>query len=157
MHDWMTSFNRKKHQRRINKYVRAMNKNIASDDLWRGRFVTRQVGSPTFYTYEDGSGAELENVHLVIIDLKDGHEVHAWDSGNGWCHWGGGHIWRFANYAITECFDVWHVTNNEFVSKCDPRDLKNDPNYDFNDPKVRKMWKETWPEQPKIDYARGNF
>lgn len=151
MTGWLTSFDRKKHQRRMNKYVRAMNKNIANDDLWRGRFITRQVGSPTFYVYEDKSGAELENVHLVIIDLTDGHEVHAWDSGNGWCHWGGGHIWRFANYAITECFDVWH--NN-----VDPRDLKDDSMYNFNNPKIRKMWKENnWPEQPKIDYARGNF
>ena len=151
MKGWMTSFNRKKHQRRINKYVRAMNKNIANDDLWRGRFVTRQVDSPTFYTYEDGSGAELENVHLVITDLATGHEVHDWDSGNGWCHWGGGHIWRFVNYAITECFDVWK-------NGADPRSLRDDPMYDFTNPKIRKAWRENnWPDKPKINYVRGHY
>ena len=150
MKGWLTSFDRKKHQRRMNRYVRAMNKSIANDDLWRGRFVTRQVGSPTFYIYEDKSGAELENVHLVITDLLNGQEVHGWDSGNGWCHWGGGKIWRFANHAITERFHVWDTD-------VDPRDLRDDPRYDFNDPKIRKMWKATWPVEPEIDYARGNF
>ena len=67
---WLTSFNRKKHQRRMNRFVRAINKNIANDDLWRGRFVVKQVGTPYFYIYEDKSGAELQNVHLVITDLK---------------------------------------------------------------------------------------
>lgn len=144
MNGWLSSFDRKKHQRRVNQYVRAINKNISKDDLWRGRFVVRQVGSPIFHIYEDKSGAELYNVHLVITDLKDGRTYDRWGSGNEWCHFGGSRIWEFANYAITEVFDVWHATNNEFVPKCDPRDLKNDPNYDFNDPKVRKAWRKEW-------------
>ena len=137
MNGWLTSFDRKKHQRRINRYVRAVNKNIANDDLWRGRFVVRQVGSPTFYIYEDKSGAELERVHLVVTDLKTGQKCHDWDSGNGWCHWGGGHLWVFVNKAITEIFDVWTHGN-------DPRALKDDPMYDFNNPKVRIYWRKKW-------------
>lgn len=144
MTGWLSSFDRKRHQRRINKYVRAINKNIMNDDLWRGRFVVRQVGSPTFYIYEDKSGAELENVHLVITDLKNGQTYERWDSGNGWCHFGGSRIWEFANHAITEVFDVWHATNNKYSPNTDPRDLKNNPMYDFNNPKVRDMWKKEW-------------
>lgn len=108
MNSWMTSFNRKKHQRRMNQYVRAINKNIENDDLWRGRFYVRQVDSPYFYVYEDKSGASLEHIHLVITDRKTGKTVDGWDSMNGWCHFNGSRLWRFVNDAIVEIFDVWH-------------------------------------------------
>ena len=144
MNGWKTSFKRKEHQRNINRYVRALNKNIANDDLWRGRFVTRQIGSPYFIIYPDKSGAELEGVHLIITDLKTGQTYDQWDSGNGWCHFNGARIWHFANTAITEIFDVWNATNNSYGLKVDPRDLKNDPMYDFNNPKVRAAWRKEW-------------
>ena len=137
MNSWMTSFNRKKHQRRMNKYVRELNKNIANDDLWRGRFVIRQEGNPGFYIYEDKSGAEMPHVHLVITDLKTGKKYDKWDSDNGWCHFNGSHIWEFANKAITEIFDVWCVGD-------DPRDNRNNPLYNFNNPKVREYWRKEW-------------
>lgn len=137
MSGWMTSFNRKKHQRRMNRYVRALNENIANDDLWRGRFVIRQVDNPGFYVYPDKSGAEMPHVHLVITDLKTGERYDKWDTDNGWCHFNGGHIWEFANYAITERFDVWSKTN-------DPRKHRDDPMYDFNNPKVRDYWRKEW-------------
>ena len=121
---WMTSFNRKKHQRRINKYMREINKNIYNDDLWRGRFEVRQAGTPYFHVYEDRSGADLENVHLVVIDKATGDIYEDWDSGNSWCYFNGSKIWSFVNKAITEYFDVWRKGK-------DPRKLKDDPAYDF--------------------------
>lgn len=137
MSGWMTSFNRKKHQRRMNKYVRELNKNIANDDLWRGRFVICQKDNPGFYIYEDKSGAIMPHVHLVITDLKTGERYDKWDSDNDWCHFNGSRIWEFANKAITEIFDVWRKND-------DPRDHRNDPMYDFNNPKVREYWKKEW-------------
>ena len=137
MNGWMTSFNRKKHQRRMNKYVRELNKNIANDDLWRGRFVIRQEGNPGFYIYEDKSGAEMPHVHLVITDLKTGDRYDRWSTDNDWCHFNGSRIWEFANKAITEIFDVWRIGN-------DPRDNRNNPLYNFNNPKVREYWKKEW-------------
>jgi hypothetical protein len=133
----MTSFNRKKHQRRMNKYVRELNKNIANDDLWRGRFVIRQKDNPGFYIYEDHSGAEMPHVHLVITDLKTGERYDKWDTDNGWCHFNGSRIWEFANKAITEIFCVWRLQD-------DPRSHRNDPMYDFNNPKVRDYWRKEW-------------
>ena len=77
MNGWMTSFNRKKHQRRMNKYVRELNKNIANDDLWRGRFVIRQEGNPGFYIYEDKYEEFVEN------DFT--HDIDGWyDGGAGY-------------------------------------------------------------------------
>ena len=137
MKGWLTSFDRKKHQRCVNRYVRALNKNIANDDLWRGRFVIRQVGSPSFVIYPDKSGAELYGVHLVITDLKTGQIYGKYHDGNGWTHFGGACIWEFANYAITEIFDVWRTDD-------DPRKHRNDPMYDFNNPKVRAYWRKEW-------------
>lgn len=137
MNGWMTSFNRKKHQRRMNKYVREINKNIANDDLWRGRFVIRQKDNPGFYIYDDKSGAVMPHVHLIITDLKTGERYDKWDSDNGWCHFNGAHIWEFANKAITEIFGVWYVQD-------DPRSHRDDPNYDFRNPKVREAWRKEW-------------
>ena len=126
MSGWLSSFDRKKHQRRMNKYVRGINKNIYNDNLWRGRFVVRQVGSPYFYTYEDGSGASLERIHLVITDRLNGRTIDGWNSVNGWCHWNGYRLWRWVNDAIIEGFDVWNEKPNPY----DTQDMKL---YDFRE------------------------
>lgn len=135
MNGWLSSFDRKKHQRRVNQLVRQINKNIASDDLWRGRFVMSQIGSPHFYHYEDNSGASLEGVCLVITDLKTGRQVKDYNSSNGWCHFGGSKIWHFMNDAIIHDFNVWAEN---------PTAFKEDPMYNFNNPKVRAYWKKEW-------------
>ena len=117
MNGWKHSFNRKKHQRMVNKYVRAINKNIENDDLWLGRFYVKQVGFPRFEIYEDKSGATLEGIHLVCVDRKTGQTYDDWDSSNGWCHWGGSRIWMFVNKAITEWFDVWKEDPSPYEQK----------------------------------------
>ena len=128
---WKYSFDRKKHQRMVNRYVRAINKSIYNDDLWRGRFVVRQVDSPTFYLYEDGSGGSLERVHLVVTDQLTGRWTDAWDSANGWCHFNGSKLWRFVNDSIVDAFDVWHENPN-------PRETKDLEEYNFRKKKGKK-------------------
>lgn len=78
--DWLTSQNRKRHQRAINKSVRRVNQAIEKDDLWHGRFVIRQERSE-FYSYEDKSGAELWVV-LCFLDKKTGTKWHIADTVN---------------------------------------------------------------------------
>ncbi len=117
MNGWLSSFNRKKHQRRMNQFVRAVNKNIYDDDLWRGRFVVRQVGSPYFHTYEDNSGASLEHIHLVITDRLNGRTFDGWDSVNGWCHWNGTRLWHWVNDAIVKEFKVWDEKPNPYDTR----------------------------------------
>lgn len=103
---WLTSMNKKKHQRAINKLVRAVNKSLENDELWCGRFVIRQYEySPRWRKYEDGSGAELW-VKLKFIDRATGryyvgnHTVNEWRSFNGM------RIWRIMNWLITEHWNV---------------------------------------------------
>lgn len=61
---------RKKAQRTINKRVRALNKSIQKDNLWRGRFIFRQTDS-YWNEFEDHSGGLL-NVIIEARDLKTG-------------------------------------------------------------------------------------
>ena len=61
---------RKREQRKINYYVKKINKNILNDNLWRGRFIVRQI-QDFWETFDDGSGGVL-TVVLEIRDLKTG-------------------------------------------------------------------------------------
>lgn len=60
----------KKLQRAVNKYVQELNDNILNDDLWRGRFIVRQVNRYD-YSYGDGSGYYF-TIKLEFKDLKTG-------------------------------------------------------------------------------------
>lgn len=58
MTTWLTSKNRKRHQRAFNKIMRQINESIENDNLWQGRFYVRQTAAQ-WYIYPDNSGAEL--------------------------------------------------------------------------------------------------
>lgn len=96
---------RKNYQRKFNKIMRAMNKNIANDELWRGRFIFRQTGAD-FYRFEDGSGGILY-VEVRGYDKKTGFykdtriEYAPYFSFNEY------HLWSFANTFIGEDSGVW--------------------------------------------------
>ena len=105
---WLTSMNKKKHQRAMNRLVREFNKTLEQDDLWCGRFVIRQVGSPQWHRYDDGSGAELF-VHLKFIDRCTGRYYIAADDVNCWrgLRANGYSVWEKMNWLITKHWDVW--------------------------------------------------
>lgn len=107
MSTWLTSMNKKKHQRAINKLVRTVNKNLKNDDLWLGRFIIRQYEySPRWRKYEDGSGAELW-VKLKFIDRATGRYYVGIHTVNEWCSFNGSRVWRIMNWLITEHWNVW--------------------------------------------------
>ena len=104
---WLTSKNRKTHQRALNRAVRAFNKQLEQDDLWNGRFVVRQYeDSPRWCRYKDGSGAELW-VKLKFIDRATGRYYVGAHTVNEWCSFNGSRIWRLMNWLITRHWDVW--------------------------------------------------
>lgn len=104
---------RKKAQAKINKSVRALNKNIINDNLWRGRFIIRQIDA-CWDRFEDGSGGELR-VWLEIRDLKTGlYMGFSVDNyGTGW------RLWENCNKFIAEYSGVW---NNIDIVKNDKTD-----------------------------------
>ena len=106
---WLTSMNKKKHQRAMNRLVRSFNKALEQDDLWCGRFVIRQVYSPQWHEYDDGSGAEYF-VHLKFIDRCTGQYYIAADQVNCWrgLRANGYKLWEKVNWLITEHWDIWN-------------------------------------------------
>lgn len=118
---------RKKLQRRINSIVRDCNKNIARDDLWKGRFCVRQLYSQ-YQWYEDNSGATFA-VMLDFFDKKTKQHMtkaihmsganYNDESAAYWNRHVGYDIFRTMNDFIVEWVDAW----NEEVS---PRDDKTD-------------------------------
>jgi hypothetical protein len=113
---WLSSHKRKRHQRAVNKYVRQVNKQIEDDELWRGRFVVKQIKSQ-FYHYEDGSGATL-GIHFRFYDKKTGIIEDWFETSSVINMWHGSRLFWKMNKFITEYCDAW--------SKEDPRlDTKN--------------------------------
>ena len=114
---WLTSMNRKVHQRAMNKLVRHMNKQIENDELWLGRFYAKQIAS-SWHPYEDGSGAAL-NVRLRFIDRKTGttYDTHLEDV-NGW-RFGAKIFWKM-NWFIVDYCDVWR-NEDPYKDKIDYR------------------------------------
>ena len=107
MYHWLTSMNKKKHQRALNHAVRSFNKQLELDDLWLGRFAVRQYEtSPQWRRYEDGSGAELY-VKLKFIDRVTGRYYVGNHTVNEWLNFNGARIWRIMNWLITEHWNVW--------------------------------------------------
>lgn len=105
----LTSLKRKKYQRYINKIVRKLNKNIKNDWVWNGRFTIHQKQSK-FYTYFDGSGAQL----YVLLECKDNKTNK---TAQQWFETGlfvESKIWEWVNQCIIENFNVWAEDPNPY-------------------------------------------
>ena len=97
---WLTSKNRKRHQRAINKIMREINRNIEQDDLWKGRFYVRQTVAQ-WYIYPDNSGAELI-VWLRFYDKFTGVTKAYVGTSNELRMWNGSRMWLLMNNFIVE-------------------------------------------------------
>lgn len=107
------SLKRKKHQRKVTRAIRNMNKDIERDELWRGRFFARTLKTD-YKIFPDKSGAVIY-VLLQFCDKKTG-------------------------LARTEFFDEWAIMkwrmywsmNDFIVNYCDAW-KDNSPKYDKTD------------------------
>lgn len=118
----MYSMNRKKHQRAVNRIVRKMNKDLAEDSLWRGRFICRQKEAH-FRIYEDMSSATLY-VLLEMIDKKTGMTKQYWTNSfylSGF--FGRSKMFLAMNDFIVNTCDVWHK-ERPFEDNTDYREIK---------------------------------
>lgn len=104
MQNWITSQNRKKHQRAANKAIRDMNKSIYNDELWKGRFYGR-IEHTDWAPYEDHSGGELF-CFVELIDKKTAFKKVMLTTANElktfpW------HLFKEMNHFIVEDVNVW--------------------------------------------------
>ena len=106
----------KKLQRTINKYVQRLNDNILNDDLWRGRFIVRQVNRYD-YRYGDGSGYHF-TIKLEFKDLKTGQTKIFYEPLYFASFLIGNNLFSLMNDFIVKDCDVW--------SKETTQELKND-------------------------------
>lgn len=105
MSGWLTSSNRKKYQRRINKIVRQMNENLEKDDLWRGRFYCKQGNYAQWY----GDNYNGWNFY-VILEMHDrltGRMMTFGADVNSICMWNGSKLFWQMNDFIVKDVAVW--------------------------------------------------
>jgi hypothetical protein len=96
----------KQNQRKINKKIRTLNKNIAQDPLWRGRFVMHQVNRHV-EVFEDKSGT-YTSVVVMLIDKKTETVITKYiDFGCGDGTYFGYLLFCAMNSFIVEDLDVW--------------------------------------------------
>ena len=100
---------RKKAQHIINKNIRAINKNIEKDNLWRGRFIMRQIDA-RWEAFEDGSGGELFVTVLMIDKRTERTKTVYFDNYD--------HPWRYFeamnNFIVDDCA-VWEKEGRDFL------------------------------------------
>lgn len=119
--EWLSSYNRKVHQRALNHTMRMVNEGIEEDTLWRGRFVVKQIGS-NFHFYSDGSGGYLWAI-LCLIDKKTGQYKIMCDNANHWSR--SGHLgWDMNNFIVQDC-KVWENEGREELYEKDKNQYAN--------------------------------
>lgn len=97
---------RKQYQREFNKRIRALNKNITEDNLWRGRFVFLQKDAH-WWKFSDNSGGELI-VFVRGYDKKTGYYKDFRIEFAPWLSSAGYKLWEMANKFIAEDSGVWN-------------------------------------------------
>ena len=147
MTDWKTSNNRKAHQRALNREMRRINNNIANDNLWRGRFVVRQIGGQ-WKSYDRLPAQNLPTeyyywVQLVLIDKKTGKFKILCDDSNHWC-WGAHLFWKMNTFIINDC-KVWEEEGREELYDKDKNDYRD----------WKAEIKDTWNPNIKITNPNG--
>ena len=90
---------RKQYQRKFNKMVRETNKALEADNLWKGRFVFKQINAD-FIRFDDGSGGILR----VII--------RGYDKATGYYK---DYYLDYAPFFRTNDYHLWETVNNFIV------------------------------------------
>lgn len=104
MVDFCYSNNRKKHQRRLNKYCRQLNKLLRDDEIWQGRFECHQIKAE-LSRFEDGSGSELF-VYIRLCDKETQKCVDIFGDDNwlvGFNQLAFAMNWFITEYIATDC------------------------------------------------------
>lgn len=96
---------RKNYQRKFNKLIHSVNKNIEKDSLWLGRFVVYQTNA-TFQKFDDNSGGVL----YTELRFIDKYTHYYWDTTFAYAPYypfNEYHIFKLMNKFIVVYDDVW--------------------------------------------------
>lgn len=105
--------NKKKLHRKVNAYVKTINKNIYNDELWKGRFIIREYH---FQAISYGFNDFTEYFRFILIDKQTSKtKITGWYSSfqiltlN--C------LWLDMNDFITKDIDVWKEKPTRLTTK----------------------------------------
>ena len=114
---------RKKYQNYFNKKIKQMNKGVYDDNLWKGRFVFRQIAAD-WERFDDNSGGLL----WVILRAYDKETDQYRDFGIETAPWRVSLDWHLAmdvaNKFIVDDIDAWHEEINPYKNEKDWRKIK---------------------------------
>jgi hypothetical protein len=96
---------RKRYQRALNHAIRDLNKNIAEDNLWKGRFYFFQKDA-RWEEFPDGSGGIL-HAYIRGYDKATGYYRDCKIEYAPFLTFANWHIWDFGNQFIVEDVRVW--------------------------------------------------
>lgn len=112
--------------------MRQLNKNIEEDNLWKDRFVFRQIDAQ-FQRFEDGSGGILYTF-VRAYDKRTGYYKDYCIEYAPYLHFVGSYLWEMANKFIVEDACVWQQE--------DRGNLRPETSLDFRSLKVpEEVWK----------------
>ena len=101
MKSWKTTTNRKKIQRHINAVIRALNKNIWNDPLWKGRFYMQQTRR--LESMSDDYSWLYMSLEFKFVDRETACEKYVWFRKEDFM----GSTWR-----------IWEAMNDFIVIDC---------------------------------------
>ena len=103
------SLKRNKHQRKVTRVIRNMNKEIEQDELWKGRFFARTLKTD-YKIYPDKSGAVIY-VLLQFCDKKTGITRAEWFDEWGIMRWK--MFWSMNDFIVNYC-NAWKDNNPKY-------------------------------------------
>ena len=119
---------RKQYQRKFNKMVRETNKALEADNLWKGRFVFKQINAD-FIRFDDGSGGILrviirgydkatgyyKDYYLDYAPFFRTNDYHLWETVNNFIVEDAGTWEREPRPSLGTAIDYTKWENNDFV------------------------------------------
>lgn len=104
MYKWLETKDLKKIQRRVNKIIRELNKDIYDDELWKARFYARQIDRRCVLS-DDRSWLHID-FYIEFIDKETNRRYYHWFRkedflGSSW------RVWEAMNDFIAVRCRVW--------------------------------------------------
>lgn len=109
----MKNRTRKFYQRKFNKHIHILNKNITEDNLWQGRFIFLQKDAH-FWKFSDNSGGELI-VFVRGYDKKTGYYKDYRIEFAPWLQTSAFKLWGIANDFIVNGSGVWEQSERPSI------------------------------------------
>lgn len=126
---------RRQYQRKFNRKIHRLNRQIEEDRLWLGRFIFLQKNA-FWYKFEDNSGGQLA-VFIRGYDKKTGYYHDYRIEYAPWMHF-------FDSHLITDVANAFIVKHAKVWTEEDPPRIETAIDYSKTKVDVKKLMAEPW-------------